>query len=700
MVDVAFALPQAGTDYHMVFNPDQVSQATFIAQIQTLHSQGRKVLISIGGATAPISLDTPFERNTFVSTMNDILNTYGFDGIDIDLEGSSVTVSGGTIANPVDAKIIHLIEAFRQIMQDYQTAHGKKMVLTMAPETAFVQGGMAAYGSIWGAYLPVIHALRDSLNLLHVQLYNSGSMFGLDGNIYAQGTADFIVAMTEAVIQGFTTQGGFFQGLPPQKVAIGLPACPSAAGGGYVTPSVLKQAADYLRGQGARPGSYQLVQFGGYPDLGGLMTWSVNWDAVSSCATTWEFAHSYARIFTDSVNASLRFTAASGNAQPDEDRVVIALDAPHRPVDVGGDMTIEWWMKAEPGHNLAAACTPAQWRSGNVLIDRDVFGDGDHGEYGVSLCNRRLTVGFQRGNLAVTGVTGSSVIDDGAWHHIAVTRVAASGSIVLYVDGVAEASVASGASSLDVSYRDGRSTSYADDPWLVLGAEKHDEAGTLSFKGGMDEVRISAGIRYSANFTRPCFPPSIDNQAVAYYHFNEGAGTLVHDQSGAAGGPSNGTVLQGTAPIGPFWSYDTPFYSVREITTALDAGPGSLRQVLTDAPAGSTLVFAPHLAGQTIQLQTKLNINKEMTLRDLNSDPTVITIGGQGPVFEVLAAGKVVLWDLHVRAGTGTSARAISNIGQLVLRSASIEDDAIGAGSSILNSGTMRVQGLSRLHME
>ena len=43
----------------------------------------------------------------------------------------------------------------------------------------------------------------------HVQLYNSGSMYGIDGNIYTQGTADFIVAMTEAVIQGLIQQAEF-----------------------------------------------------------------------------------------------------------------------------------------------------------------------------------------------------------------------------------------------------------------------------------------------------------------------------------------------------------------------------------------------------------------------------------------------------------------------------------------------------------
>lgn len=200
VVEVSFALPALGTDYQMEFVPDQVSQSTFISQMQTLQTQGRKVLISIGGATAPVSLNTTMERDSFVSSMTRILNTYGFDGIDLDLEGSSVSVSGGTIAVPTDVTVINMVAAVKQIMDNYRAQFNRKLLLTMAPETAFVQGGQSAYGGIWGAYLPIIHALRDSLDLLQVQLYNSGSMYGIDGGIYTSGTADFIVAMTEAVI--------------------------------------------------------------------------------------------------------------------------------------------------------------------------------------------------------------------------------------------------------------------------------------------------------------------------------------------------------------------------------------------------------------------------------------------------------------------------------------------------------------------
>ena len=314
--NIAFGLPINGTDYEMGFTPTQVTQATFINQVQSLQNQGRKVILSLGGATAPIKLDNTTERDVFVSSVNGLISTYGFDGIDIDFEGNSLTVSGGTIANPTDAHIIHLIDAIETILMDYQQASGQKLLLTFAPETAYVQGGQSAWSGVWGAYLPVIHALRESLDLLHVQLYNSGSMYGIDGNIYFQGTADFIVAMTEATIQGFdvdrwSNQAGPFIGLPQEKIAVGLPACPNAAGGGFLDTAQVADAIRYLRGLGPKPGSYSLSNPNGYPNLGGMMTWSVNWDQVDDCNNSaGQFAENFERIFFSTLPIEwLSFTA-------------------------------------------------------------------------------------------------------------------------------------------------------------------------------------------------------------------------------------------------------------------------------------------------------------------------------------------------------------------------------------------------------
>ena len=285
VVNLAFPLTQSGTDYDMFFTPCcGETQAGLISKIQTLQANGVIVNISIGGATVPIALDNNTELNTFVSSMNNIINTYGLDGIDIDLEGSSLFVSAGsTIANPTDTPIINMIAAIQQLMANYQTTYNKKMFLSSAPETAFVQGAQGNWGGIWGAYLPLLDALRNDLDLLHAQLYNSGSMFGLDGNVYNQGTADFIISQTEVLLQGFNAAGnaGNFAAFPETKIGIGLPACPSAAGGGFTTVGIVKSAIEYLMGTGAKPGSYTL-QGGPYPNLGGMMTWSINWDAFEN----------------------------------------------------------------------------------------------------------------------------------------------------------------------------------------------------------------------------------------------------------------------------------------------------------------------------------------------------------------------------------------------------------------------------------
>jgi len=297
-VVVAFAVPINGTLYQIGYTPISGTSAAFISQIQTLQSQGKKVIVSIGGESDPVSIQTAAQRDIFVSSLDGVLNTYGFDGVDIDFEGTSLSISGGTIAAPVDAPIVNLIGGLKQVMQDYRASHNKKMLLTMAPETADVQGGMSAYGGIWGSQLPVINALRDSLDILQVQLYNTGSMYGVDGKIYTEGTADFIVAETEAVIQGFNTAGGAFAGLPASKVAIGLPACAGAAGGGFTDTATVRMAVNYLLGKGPKPGSYTLQQAGGYPSLGGMMDWSINWDKVCSNNT---YAANFQKIFGNTV---------------------------------------------------------------------------------------------------------------------------------------------------------------------------------------------------------------------------------------------------------------------------------------------------------------------------------------------------------------------------------------------------------------
>lgn len=355
VIEVAFAEPAPGTTYDMQFAPSITAQATFIAQVAAHQAAGHKVILSIGGANATVQLNSDSERDQFVTSMLAIIGTYGFDGIDLDLEGSSVSITGGTITAPVDAPIIRLIAAVDDIATQFEALNGHPLMLTMAPETAFVQGGQGAFGGIWGAYLPIIDALRDRLDILQVQLYNSGSMYGIDGNIYAQGTADFIVSQTEAVIHGFNTTGGSFTGLPPEKVAVALPACASAAGGGYADTATVRSALKYLLGEGPQPGAYALAQPGGYPSLRGMMTWSINWDAVSACNGANSFAENYERIFGD-ISTAVSVQDAAGlriGPNPVHDELMLLLE-PGRPAaflirDMSGRTVVEGSVEALHG---------------------------------------------------------------------------------------------------------------------------------------------------------------------------------------------------------------------------------------------------------------------------------------------------------------------------------------------------------------
>lgn len=296
VIQVAFAEPAGGsTSGNMAFQPYNASVSEFQGDIRQLQGQGKKVLISIGGANGTIELSSEQARQNFVSTMKDIIDTYGFNGLDIDLEGSSLSLNGGDtdFRNPTTPKIVNLISAVRDILNSY----GSDFMLTMAPETAYVQGGYVAYGGPWGAYLPVIYALREQLDYLHVQHYNSGPMTGLDGKSYAQGTADFQVAMAEMLLQGFDVGGNAnykFPALRPEQLLIGLPATQSAAGGGYTTPDNVHKALDYLMKGQSFGGSYTLRNPQGYPGFKGLMTWSINWDKVAN----YEFSRSH-RAYLD-----------------------------------------------------------------------------------------------------------------------------------------------------------------------------------------------------------------------------------------------------------------------------------------------------------------------------------------------------------------------------------------------------------------
>lgn len=287
VIQVAFA--EAPTDNATLsFAPAVQSDAEFISDMGILKQQGRKVLISIGGQNGIVVLNDATAKTKFVTSLKAIVDKYGFDGVDIDLEGGT---SLGMDANdknpnaPTTPKIVNLIAAVKEVV-NYYKGQGKDFWLTMAPETYYVQVGYGAtYGAgNVGAYLPIINGLRNELTFVHPQYYNTGSVTALDGVAYNQATPDFSVSMSELLLQGFPVSGTSYTFAPlrEDQVAIGLPAAPGAAGGGYMAPTDVTKALNYLVKGQSFGGQYTLRKPAGYPNVRGIMTWSVNWDKVNN----------------------------------------------------------------------------------------------------------------------------------------------------------------------------------------------------------------------------------------------------------------------------------------------------------------------------------------------------------------------------------------------------------------------------------
>ncbi|HET9625900.1 MAG TPA: glycosyl hydrolase family 18 protein [Kofleriaceae bacterium] len=247
LIAVAFADATA-TPGAVAFNLDgtlgYTGVAEFKSDIATLHNQGRKVIISVGGQNGTISVADTTSANNFANSVIGLINTFGFDGVDIDLEnGVNATFMG---------QALHAIAA----------AH-PGAIITMAPQTIDMQ-------SVGMEYFKLALNVKDVLTVVNMQYYNSGTMLGCDGKVYAQGSEDFLTALACIQLQN---------GLRPDQVGLGLPASTAAAGGGFVSPSVVNAALDCLT-TGTNCGSFHPPQR--WPGVRGAMTWSINHDGTNN----------------------------------------------------------------------------------------------------------------------------------------------------------------------------------------------------------------------------------------------------------------------------------------------------------------------------------------------------------------------------------------------------------------------------------
>ena len=153
-----------------------------------------------------------------------------------------------------------------------------------------------------------------------------------------------------------------------------------------------------------------------------------------------------------------------------------------------------------------------------------------------------------------TTLCGATSVADSQWHHVAVTR-RSTGAMALYIDSQP---TAPRRASGDASYRNGRTSPGPTIRTSCSARRSTTPAASIPpSAAGWTELRISTSVRYTAAFA-PEALFATDGATAALYHFDEGQGTTLGDTSGAAGGPSDGTLAWAArhpANLGP----DTPF---------------------------------------------------------------------------------------------------------------------------------------------
>ncbi len=149
VVIATFATPMKGSTALLHFAPPAVlGDEKFKADVAYLQGLGKKVLISLGGGGQVVTINTPQDLHDFVTSVTEIVEKYGFDGVDLDIETPSLLIDAGDtdFRKPTTASIVNLITAMRQMREHF----GAKFMIGEVPEAAQAQSGMQVYWrAVW-----------------------------------------------------------------------------------------------------------------------------------------------------------------------------------------------------------------------------------------------------------------------------------------------------------------------------------------------------------------------------------------------------------------------------------------------------------------------------------------------------------------------------------------------------------------------
>ncbi|KAJ2454491.1 Chitinase 2 [Coemansia sp. RSA 2336] len=217
-----------------------LSCPTMAKDIQYCQSQGKAVILSMGGASGAYGFTSDSEATAFADTMWNTFfkgsadqRPFGnavLDGVDLDIEG------GGSTGYPAFIK---------QLRTHYASDSSKSYYITSAPQCPFPD-----------AYLgPTLD--NAWFDMVYVQFYNNYCGLNAYPSAFNYGDWDNW-AKTKSVNKNV-------------KIYIGAPGSPSAASTGYVDGATLKNIYDDISAK--------------YDSLGGIMTWDISQSRTSGIAT-------------------------------------------------------------------------------------------------------------------------------------------------------------------------------------------------------------------------------------------------------------------------------------------------------------------------------------------------------------------------------------------------------------------------------
>lgn len=285
----AFAVPESNINNSTakIIEADyfQTSIEDTIVAIKRFIKNGKKFLISVGGANGYFLIKNDSDAKKFTQSMISIIDKYGFNGIDIDLEGSS------TASDP-----ICFAKAIKDIVDNYRNQNND-FWLTFAMEWPYLR--------LNSFYTNLIKALgngniQDGIiytTYFWPQLYNQGVINGFQAhpwpakwneiNPQESGMPNFIINFIQAVTNSAVAEYNNWMSIPINKLVITLPASNGAANNGmlYV---IDEKCIEYIR-------SY----INGFI---GFNNWSIDFDAFSQIGSIDSSYHCYDSRMTKDIS--------------------------------------------------------------------------------------------------------------------------------------------------------------------------------------------------------------------------------------------------------------------------------------------------------------------------------------------------------------------------------------------------------------